>query len=183
MYWLWYQCSLFRFNAIENVQPSYEQIQYVFSKIKEYSESKQIPVFINIGGGEPFLRQDIIEILKSAAESFGVNGVGVDTNGTLDSSYNLIKEAMSYASYVGISVNGLEDYHNWWAGNKHINPFKRSVDTIKRLCDLGDYHREKLEVTSVATNKNLDDIPKLIDMLVELGVKIIAFTELCLLDE
>lgn len=100
---------------LENVQPSYEQIQYVFSKIKEYSESKQIPVFINIGGGEPFLRQDIIEILKSAAESFGVNGVGVDTNGTLDSSYNLIKEAMSYASYVGISVNGLEDYHNWWA--------------------------------------------------------------------
>lgn len=156
---------------LENVQPSYEQIKYAFSKIKAYAESKQIPVFLNIGGGEPFLRQDIIEILKSAAEFFGVNGVGVDTNGTLEPSFDLIKEAMDYTSYVGISVNGLEDYHNWWAGNKRINPFKRSMDTIKKICELGDYYREKLEVTSVATNKNLDDIPKLIDMLAELGVK------------
>ena len=36
------------------------------------------------------------------------------------------------------------------------------MDTIKRLCDAGDYQRQKLEVTSVATNRNLGDIPELI---------------------
>ena len=153
------------------VQPSFQQIQYVFSKVKTYADSIDIPVFINIGGGEPFLRDDILNILKSASEFFGVDGVGVDTNGTLDCSYELISQAMSYSSYVGISVNGLEEYHNWWAGNKRINPFQRSMDTVKRLCDAGGDMREKLEVTSVATNKNLNDIPQLIEILADVGVK------------
>ena len=156
---------------LDEVQPSFQQIQYVFSKIKDYATSIDAPVFINIGGGEPFLRKDIIDILKSASKFFGVNGVGVDTNGTLDSSYELISQAMDYSSYVGISVNGLEEYHNWWAGNRRINPFQRSMSTIRKLCDAGDDMREKLEVTSVATNKNLNDIPQLIEMLADMGVK------------
>lgn len=156
---------------LDDVQPSFQQIQYVFSKVKTYADSINIPVFINIGGGEPFLRKDILDILKSASEYFGEKGVGVDTNGTLDCSYELINQAMKYSSYIGISVNGLEDYHNWWAGNKRINPFQRSMDTIKRLCDAGDYQRQKLEVTSVATNRNLGDIPELIERLSDIGVK------------
>ena len=156
---------------LDDVQPSFQQIRYVLYKVKTYVDSINVPVFVNIGGGEPFLRKDILDILKSASELFGEDGVGVDTNGTLDCSYELINQAMKYSSYVGISVNGLEDYHNWWAGNKRINPFQRSMDTIKKLCDSGDYQREKLEVTSVATNRNLGDIPKLIEMLSDIGVK------------
>ena len=156
---------------LDDVQPSFQQIRYVLYKVKTYVDSINVPVFVNIGGGEPFLRKDILDILKNASELFGEDGVGVDTNGTLDCSYELINQAMKYSSYVGISVNGLEDYHNWWAGNKRINPFQRSMDTIKKLCDSGDYQREKLEVTSVATNRNLGDIPKLIEMLSDIGVK------------
>ena len=156
---------------LDDVQPSFQQIRYVLYKVKTYVDSINVPVFVNIGGGEPFLRKDILDILKSASELFGEDGVGVDTNGTLDCSYELINQAMKYSSYVGISVNGLEDYHNWWAGNNRINPFQRSMDTIKKLCDSGDYQREKLEVTSVATNRNLGDIPKLIEMLSDIGVK------------
>ena len=156
---------------LDDVQPSFQQIRYVLYKVKTYVDSINVPVFVNIGGGEPFFRKDILDILKSASELFGEDGVGVDTNGTLDCSYELINQAMKYSSYVGISVNGLEDYHNWWAGNKRINPFQRSMDTIKKLCDSGDYQREKLEVTSVATNRNLGDIPKLIEMLSDIGVK------------
>jgi len=156
---------------LDDVQPSFQQIEHVFSKIKTYADSANTPVFINIGGGEPFLRKDILTILKSASEYFGVSGVGVDTNGTLDDAYELISQAMQFSSYIGISVNGLENYHNWWAGNKRINPFQRSMDTIKRLCDAGSYQCMKLEVTSVATNKNLADIPKLIEILADMGVK------------
>ena len=156
---------------LEVTKPSLKQIIYVFDKIKDYADAEGIPVFINIGGGEPFLRKDIIDVLKSAAEHFGVSGVGVDTNGTLDESFELIAEAMNYSSYVGISVNGCEEYHNWWAGNKHINAFQRSMDTIKRLCQLGDFTREKLEVTSVASSRNLEDIPALIHMLSDVGVR------------
>ena len=160
-----------RSKRLDITKPSLKQIAYVFDKIKEYTDKEEMLAFVNIGGGEPFLRNDIIEVLKSATEHFGVAGVGVDTNGSLDESFELITEAMNYSSYVGISINGLEDYHNWWAGNKNINAFQRSFNTIERLCKEGEHASNKLEVTSVASNRNLKDIPILIHKLADVGVK------------
>ena len=42
---------------------------------------------------------------------------------------------------------------------------------IRKLRDAGNDMREKLEVTSVATNKKLNDIPQLIEMSADTGVK------------
>ncbi|NLG03934.1 MAG: radical SAM protein, partial [Clostridia bacterium] len=93
--------------SVDVVTPTITDINNVFVKIKAYADEKGVPVFVNIGGGEPFLRKDIIEILESASKHFGSSGVGVDTNGTLDNSFDLILEALPYVSYVGISINGL----------------------------------------------------------------------------
>ena len=150
--------------------PTITDINNVFAKIKAYADEKGVPVFVNIGGGEPFLRKDIIEILKSASEHFGSSGVGVDTNGTLDNSFDLILEALAYVSYVGISINGLEEYHNWWAGNNKINAFQRSIEVVKRLCSYVEY-AEKIEVTFVASKRNIAEIPDLMDLLQHIGVK------------
>lgn len=158
-------------NRLDIEQPSLAQISYVFDKIKQYSDKINAPVFINIGGGEPFLRKDILSILSQASKLFGSEGVGVDTNGTLDQSFDLISEAMKYVSYIGISINGLEEYHNWWAGNRRINAYQRSINTVAKLCKVSEEFRDKLEVTSVATNKNLTDLPQLIDVLSDIGVK------------
>lgn len=157
-------------SSVDISMPSMNEIRLVYEKIKEYADSQMVPVFINIGGGEPFLRKDILEVLKTAAEYFGVNGVGVDTNGTLDNSFDLISEALDYVSYVGISVNGLEAYNNWWAGNPRINAFDRAVNLVKRLC--GDSKAvSKIEVTSVATKNNITELPVLIEILSDFGVK------------
>lgn len=151
--------------------PSLEQINLVYDTVKEYVDSVNLPAFINIGGGEPFLRRDIIEVLSDGAKRFGATGMGVDTNGTLDESFDLIMEAMTFCKYVGISVNGLEEYHNWWAGNKKINAFRRSMETVKRICAAGEDEAAKLEVTSVSSAKNLKDLPVLIELLADIGVK------------
>lgn len=156
---------------IDIQEPSLYQMRILFKKIKDYASSISIPVFMNIGGGEPFLRNDIIYVLKAASEHFGVSGVGVDTNGTLDESFSLISQAMEFSSYVGISINGLEEYHNWWAGTNRINPYRRSMETAKKLCNEGETYRDKLEITSVATKKNLKDIPVLMQHLADMGVK------------
>lgn len=158
-------------NRIDVPEPSLGQMRLLFKKIQDYANSVRIPVFLNIGGGEPFLRNDIIEVLKTASEYFGVSGVGVDTNGTLEEAFSLILNAMEYSSYVGISINGTEHYHNWWAGANRINPFRKSMETVQRLCNAGDTVRDKLEITSVATNKNLKDIPLLMQLLADMGVK------------
>lgn len=156
--------------AVDVGKPSLKEIILVFEKIKNYADSRGVPVFINIGGGEPFLRRDILEILKMASEYFGVSGVGVDTNGTLDNSYELISSALEFVSYVGISINGLEEYHNWWAGNNKINAFQRSLSVVERLCQ-NTAIVGKIEVTSVASKKNISELPDLMDKLATKGVK------------
>jgi MoaA/NifB/PqqE/SkfB family radical SAM enzyme len=156
--------------SIDVTMPSLNEIRNAFKKIKAYADSNNLPVFINIGGGEPFLRRDIHDILKEASDFFGVSGVGVDTNGTLDNSYELITSVLDYVSYVGISINGLEDYHNWWAGNNKINAFNHSINVVERLCS-DSQNAKKIEVTSVATKKNIDELPDLMDILVGIGVR------------
>lgn len=99
---------------IENPELTFEDIEKILLKIRCYADKTNKEVFINFGGGEPFLRNDIIQILKRAYELFGANGVGIDTNASLIDSYELISQATPYVSYIGVSINGLHDYHNWW---------------------------------------------------------------------
>lgn len=150
--------------------PTLEQIDKIFIKLTEYSEQTGKKIFLNIGGGEPFLRQDIIEILHLAAEYFGSENVGVDSNAVLKDAELFLSEAMQYVSYVGVSINGLKDYHNWWAGNNEIDAFTRSTTTVRNLCANPTF-RKKIEVTSVATKKNMDELPSLMHFLSDIGVR------------
>lgn len=152
-----------------DLYPTINEIDIAFNKIYEYAKLKNKTVFINIGGGEPFLRNDILDILKLASEYFGCNGVGIDTNATLDNSLELITSIIPYVSYIGISINGLENYHNWWSGNSKINAYKRAMSVVESICSDKSLSK-KIEVTSVATKKNIDDIPILIDILNTMGV-------------
>ena len=150
--------------------PTITQINKVFYKLKEYSYQTGKRIFVNIGGGEPFLRHDILDILQLAADYFGPENVGVDTNAALDNSEQLLTEAMQYVSYIGTSINGLRDYHNWWAGNDDIDAFTRTTTTVRKLCK-NSMFSSKIEVTSVATTKNMAELPALMQFLADLGIK------------
>ncbi len=128
--------------CVSDPNPTLEEIEKVFKKIKLYQEKTEKSVFINIGGGEPFLRFDIFDVLKMASEYFSPSSIGVDTNGSLPNSFELISKAMPYVSYVGISINGLEDYHNWWAGNSKINAFKNSTSVARMLCENFEWQKK-----------------------------------------
>ncbi len=150
--------------------PTITQINNVFFKLKEYSYQTGKRIFVNIGGGEPFLRSDILDILQLAADYFGSENVGVDTNAALDNSEQLLTEAMQYVSYIGTSINGLRDYHNWWAGNDDIDAFTRATTTVRNLCKDAAFSN-KIEVTSVATKRNMAELPALMQFLAGLGIK------------
>jgi MoaA/NifB/PqqE/SkfB family radical SAM enzyme len=156
--------------CVKDASPTLVEIEKVFKKIKCYQEKTKKSVFINIGGGEPFLRFDILDVLKIAAEYFSPSSVGVDTNGSLPNSFELISEALPYVSFLGISIDGLESYHNWWSGNSKINAFRNSTTVAKKLCDNPEWQK-KIEISSVATTKNYADIPALIEFLSGLGIK------------
>ena len=155
---------------IENPELTFEDIEKILLKIRCYADKTNKEVFINFGGGEPFLRNDIIQILKRAYELFCANGVGIDTNASLIDSYELISQATPYVSYIGVSINGLHDYHNWWANNHIFDAYKRATGVVQRLCKVPELV-SKLEVTTVATTRNIESIPALMEELSEMGVK------------
>jgi len=143
----------------------------VLEKIRAYVTERQITCFVNYGGGEPFLRSDFDEIVEKTAEFFGPDGVGIDTNGTVEGQLARIQRLAPHFSYLGISVDGLEDYHNWWRGGRiDGGAFQRTISLIKELGSdptvVG-----KLEVSSVASKSNLEQIPQLMEFLCELGMK------------
>lgn len=148
----------------------FNEVVYILDKIKSFVEKKELEVFINFGGGEPFLRDDIIDILQYAAHVFGAESIGIDTNASLDSSFEKISAAMDYVSYVGVSINGLRDYHNWWANNDRIDAFSKATDTVKKLCVVPEF-AEKVEVTTVVTKQNMDTITELMVYLKGIHVK------------
>lgn len=151
-------------------QMKIEDIQKVVLQINDYAHQHDLVPFINFGGGEPFLRGDILNILKLASDIIGKENVGIDTNGTLEDSYELLKEALNYVGYIGISINGLHDYHNWWANNKSFDAYQRAIDTLSRLNKIKGAS-EIIEVTTVATKRNYRSIPLLMKELSDIGVK------------
>lgn len=155
---------------VEPKQMTLAQVKTVLKKIRDYADEEKLTPFINFGGGEPFLRTDIMEVLKLSSEMFGPSHVGIDTNASLEWSYDSIKEAMEYVSYVGVSINGLHDYHNWWANNGSIDAFARATAVVEQLCHV-DSFAQKLEVTTVATRKNYASIPDLMCLLKGIGVQ------------
>lgn len=98
--------------SIKCTEMSLEQIETVLIKIREYSIKTDLTFFINYGESESFLRDDIVSILKLSVEIFGSNSIGIDTNDSLPQLYEMIYDTTQYVSYIGININGLEEYHN-----------------------------------------------------------------------
>jgi MoaA/NifB/PqqE/SkfB family radical SAM enzyme len=151
---------------------STDQVITVLDKIKTYRASQLGgSVFINYGGGEPFLRHDILPILKATAERFEASSVGIDTNGTLCPPAQ-VEEILDQVSYLGVSLDGLESYHNAWRGTlpDGASAFARTTEFIKQVVSSPKGAR-KLEVSTVPTKQNLEQIPEMMRYLAELGVK------------
>lgn len=153
-----------------SLKPSTNQIMIVLDKIHEYVAKQEKTCFINFGGGEPFLRPDLEEIVIATASYFGAGNVGVDTNGIVNGELDRIRNLAPYCSYIGISLDGLEEYHNWWRGGLvEGGAFRKTSDLITGLAQYKALN-EILEVSSVATKKNLEELPKLMEFLKSIGV-------------
>jgi len=158
------------------LESSTGKIFLILEKIKKYLDNHpeyKDNFFINFGGGEPLLREDFFEIIKKASGLFGSECVGFDTNGTIMNS-KLFKRIASLVSYIGISIDGLNDYHNWWRDPHNTclvdGCFDTTISNLKRMLGLGNLD-EKVEVTSVVTTKNAEQLPKLMRLISSLGVK------------
>lgn len=156
-------------SEMETSTMTYNQVMNVLKKIKTYNKEENVEVFINFGGGEPLLRPDIIEIISLAAELFGYENIGIDTNATLYNSVELLSSIAPNVSYIGVSVNGTKTYHNWWAGTGN-DVYQKTINAIKTLCRNKEI-ANKLEVTTIPTRDNASEVKVLMSILSQIGVK------------
>jgi radical SAM enzyme (rSAM/lipoprotein system) len=119
---------------------------------------------IVLTGGEPILRKDIAEIgneLYKRGFPWGVvsNGMGMQAP--------MIKKLLdSGIRAMTISLDGLEDSHNWLRGNK-----KSYMNAIEAIGILGKTEGLRYDVVTCANQKNINELTELYHLLLNLELK------------
>ncbi len=91
---------------------------------------------------------------------------GVVSNGMGMQKPMIAKLLSSGIRAMTISLDGLEDSHNWLRGNK--KSFKHAINAISTL---GKTEGLRYDVVTCANQKNISELPELYDLLLKLGLK------------
>jgi radical SAM protein with 4Fe4S-binding SPASM domain len=130
--------------------------------------------FITIGGGEPLLRSDLLEVIKYARENF--ISVSIVTNGTFvtrEMAENL--NALNLDS-ITVSLDGLEKNHNYIRGKGSFEKALRGINLLKEYCQ-----STKLAIRMTVNSRNIGECSEVITLAENLSVDIIRLTPILLL--
>ncbi|OQX24590.1 MAG: 12,18-didecarboxysiroheme deacetylase [Desulfobacteraceae bacterium IS3] len=127
------------------------------------------PVLL-LSGGEPLVRKDLPELAEYAVQK-GMRAV-ISTNGTLiDRNTAQILKKIGL-SYVGISLDGMEEVNDRFRGVK--GAFQKALEGIRNCKDAGI----KVGLRFTINKFNVSEIPKLFDVLEDMDIPRICFYHL-----
>ncbi|MEM3615549.1 MAG: radical SAM protein [Candidatus Methanomethylicia archaeon] len=164
------QCNLRCKHCYENagLKPDVDELNTDEAKrvVDEFAESGVVAIAFS--GGEPLMRKDFYEVSNySYKREFYIS---IATNGTLINRETALKLRDSGVQYVEVSLDGLEELHDNFRGVK--GAWRRSIEGVKNCIDVG----LDVGVATTITKQNINEIPKLIEILEDIGVKrFIAF--------
>jgi len=120
-------CNIWKKTAKNLTVDEYRQI---FQKIGH------APYWITFSGGEPFLRQDIVEIAKTIYKVSRPRIINIPTNGLLvktivDKTEQIAKECPRAQIIINLSIDGIEDQHDQ-IRNVPGN-YKKVISTFQKL--------------------------------------------------
>jgi MoaA/NifB/PqqE/SkfB family radical SAM enzyme len=123
---------------------------------------------ISLTGGEPFLREDLGEIIHKLMSLSVVEALAVTTNGSLpnkiDTICRKVTDKHKKPFHVQISLDGLENTHNSIRNLK--NGFLKAIETISRLNRLKNENSNFSYVIAITLMKqNMPEIEELVDYL------------------
>lgn len=124
---------------------------------------------VGITGGEPFMRKDLVEIIRTVYETCGRPRIIVNTNGYLTERIVTALRALRPLEPevgVGISLDGIGAVHDRMRGTP--NAFQKVMRTIRALKEEGF---RDLRVSYTATNDNVSDLVAVYELARELGVE------------
>jgi len=120
---------------------------------------------INVSGGEPFLRDDIVDIVRVMRERCPDARIVISTNGLQPERIERAVAQMPGVA-VRISIDGIGDAHDAVRGVP--GAYDRAMETVERLKTLGV---ADLGLAATATDSNVGDVTRVRDKTKELGLK------------
>jgi len=119
---------------------------------------------ISITGGEPLIRDDFFKFLEKCYRNKEKSRYGILTNGILFKDENVSKLKKLQINYAQVSLEGMEKNNDEIRGK---GTFKKIVKAIKLLIK----NEIATSISVTVTKQNLKDIPLLIKLAEELGVR------------
>ena len=149
----------------EKSELSTEQGLKLISGLKDYG----VPVVL-FSGGEPLIREDLPELIN-AATSAGMRAV-ISTNGTLITREKAEILGDMGLSYVGVSLDGLEEVNDRFRG---VNgAFTKALKGIGNAMSAGI----KVGLRFTMNKRNYQEIPKIFDLMESRNIPRICFYHL-----
>ncbi len=115
-----------------------------------------VPVVL-FSGGEPLVRPDLVELARYAV-SKGMRAV-ISTNGTLIDEETAARLHDVGLSYVGVSLDGMEEVNDRFRGKK--GAFRDAMNGIRNCREAG----LKVGLRFTVNRMNVDEVPAIFDLL------------------
>jgi MoaA/NifB/PqqE/SkfB family radical SAM enzyme len=164
------RCNL-RCQHCFNWQNLNTQGELTLEEIKKISKNTPNFQLLMISGGEPFLREDIVEVVKTFRENNHILGVGIPTNGTLgDIVIEKTKQLLAIDPKMDVnmyfSIDGVGDVHDTIRGVP--GTFPKAVETLKKLGAIKkDYPNLSIHINSVISHLSIDGLGDLMNYFID----------------
>ena len=173
------RCKTCQIGAMFCQDPTRPQKDLKIDEIEKIFKSMNPVYFFNMSGGEPFMRDDLPQIVELACKYLKPRVVHTPTNAILSekiikNTEKIIQIVRKYDPSVPVtvkpSIDGVGDKHDEIRGVK--GNFKCLLKTIEGLKKLEEkYDNFHLELGTVISNFNIDDLDKIEDFVHSLGVE------------
>jgi len=147
---------------------SIEEIEKLTKSLKERLD------LLTLTGGEPFIRKDLVDIVRLFVENNKVKRIHIATNGLLpDLTVRKTNEMLALLGShtrltMQFSIDGFEDAHDTVRGMK--GAFQKTCETVKKLMEIHD-KRLAVSVATVVHRDNFHEMKNFKDFINhELGV-------------
>ena len=135
--------------------------QYIIKMLKSLNRDLRT---VSMGGGEPFLNDQITDICRALAERIHVKNVYIITNGFdlsgIVKSVEEILKTVNYNLFIRVSLDGLQATHN--RIRKHPRAFGNAIKTVRALSHLArGNNRFQVQVQTTIGRDNFDELEPL----------------------
>jgi Fe-coproporphyrin III synthase len=128
-----------------------------------------VPVVL-FSGGEPLVREDLADLARYAVHK-GMRAV-ISTNGTLITREKAVELKDVGLSYVGVSLDGLEEVNDRFRGKK--GAFRAAMEGIRNCQEAG----LKVGLRFTLNKMNVQEVPRIFDLLEEATIPRVCFYHL-----